>query len=162
MRDFAVCLFGHRDLDDLREVYDRLYKLVSRLIGAEESLTFFVGRNGEFDECAASVIKRAQKELDRKNSELILVLPYSVADIEYYEKYYDCVIIPENLHGVHPKSAITAKNRWMIDRSDMVIVCARREHGGAYAAMKYAEQKNKRVINIYGDSFGESGDFSCI
>ena len=82
-------------------------------------------------------------------NDITLVLPYTVADIEYYEKYYDSVIIPESLYGAHPKFAITLKNRWMIERSDLVIIYAERESGGAYAAMKYAKKLNKKIINIY-------------
>ena len=78
-----------------------------------------------------------------------MVLPYTVADLEYYEKYYDSIIIPESLHGAHPKAAITLKNRWMIEQSDLVMIYVEREKGGAYAAMKYAEKLNKRIINLY-------------
>lgn len=83
-----------------------------------------------------------------ENNDITLVLPYMVADLEYYEKYYDSIIIPESVYGVHPKSAITLKNRWMIEQSDLVIVYVARKKGGAYTAMKYAEKLNKNVINI--------------
>ena len=85
-----------------------------------------------------------KKEAKKESSDITLVLPYPIADIEYYEKYYDSIIIPECLHGSHPKSAITLKNRWMIEQSNLVIVYVERNIGGAYNAMKYAEKLNKK------------------
>ena len=146
---FTVSLFGHREINDLRRLRDCLASIIKELIQAEPYVSFLIGRNGEFDEYAASVIKHTQKEVGKENNDITLVLPYTVADIEYYEKYYDSVIIPESLYGAHPKFAITLKNRWMIERSDLVIIYAERESGGAYAAMKYAKKLNKKIINIY-------------
>ena len=89
-----------------------------------------------------------RKESGEENSEIILVLPYTVANIEYYEKYYDDIIIPDRVYSAHPKSAIILRNRWMIESSDLVVVYVEHKTGGAYTAMKYAEKLNKRIINI--------------
>lgn len=148
MNVFTVSLFGHREIDDLRQVDALLFPLVKELLRSKPYVEFFIGRSGEFDEYAASVIKRVQNEIGKENSEIILVLPYTVADVEYYEKYYDGVIIPENACNAHPKSAIAIKNRWMIECSDLVIVYVKRNHGGAYTAMKYAERLHKNVWNL--------------
>ncbi len=148
---FTVSLFGHREIDNLWRINEQLISIIRELVETKEYVVFLIGRNGEFDEYAASVIKSIRKEIGKENSEITLVLPYTVADIEYYEKYYDSIIIPDSVYGVHPKSAITLKNRWMVDQSQLVIVYVEREKGGAYTAMKYAEKVNKRVINIYTD-----------
>ena len=122
--------------------------MIKELIQTKPYVSFLIGRNGEFDEDAASVIKHAQKELGKENNDITLVLPYAVARLAYYEKYYDNIVIPERLYGVHPKSAITLKNRWMVDMSDLVIAYVERTNGGAYEALKYAEKRNKKIINI--------------
>ena len=67
---------------------------------------------------------------------------------EYYNCMYDDIIIPDELAFVHYKSAITKRNRWMIDNSDVVIVYVIRNHGGAYDAMRYAERQNKTIIRV--------------
>ena len=67
---------------------------------------------------------------------------------EYYEKYYDNILIPESIDGAHPKLAITLKNRWMVEQSDLVIVNVEDNKGGAYMAMKYAEKINRKIVNI--------------
>ena len=149
MSIFTVSLFGHREIDDLWRLNDQLTPIIKELIQTKSYIVFLIGRNGEFDEYAASVIKLVQRELGKENSDMSLVLPYKVSDIEYYEKYYDSIVIPESLFGAHPKSAITLKNRQMIEQSDLVIVYVKHNKGGAYTAMKYAEKLNKKVINLY-------------
>lgn len=145
---YTVSLFGHRRIEDLRLLDARLTPLITELIQAKSYVVFLVGRNGEFDEYVASVIKRAQKVVGKETSDIILVLPYKVADVEYYEEYYDSIVIPRCVHGVHFKRAITLKNRWMVEQSDLSIFYVEREKGGAYAAMKYAEDLNKEMINL--------------
>ena len=148
MNIFTVSLFGHRTIEDLRRLNEPLVPIIKELIRTKGYVSFLIGRNGEFDEYAASVIKHAQNEVGKQNSDITLVLPYTVADLEYYEKYYDNIIIPESVYGVHPKSAITVKNRWMIEQSDLVIFYVERDKGGAYTAMKYAKKLNKDMIHL--------------
>ena len=148
MKIYTVSFFGHRKLYNLRQTDERLYPLIKELIQTKPYVAFLIGRHGEFDEYVASVIKRAQKEIGSDNNDLTLVIPYTVADIEYYEKYYDNVIIPEPVEGAYPKLAITLRNRWMVEQADLVIVNVEHSKGGAYTAMKYAEKNNKKIINL--------------
>ena len=69
-------------------------------------------------------------------------------DIEYYEDYYDEIVIPKAIGKAHPKAAITLRNRWMVDTADLVIAYIEHEQGGAYEAVKYANTLGKRVINL--------------
>lgn len=41
---------------------------------------------------------------------------------EYYAAIYDDIIIHEELADIHYKAAIKARNRWMIDNSDIVLI----------------------------------------
>ena len=143
---YRVAFFGHRRIYDTKSIEEKLEPILTELLIGKEYVEFYVGRNGDFDELVASLIKRAQKRTDRQNSMLILTLPYTVKDVEYYEEYYDEVIIP--IEKAHPKSAITLRNRWMTDMSDVVISYIERKEGGAYTAVKYAERLNKKVINL--------------
>lgn len=79
---------------------------------------------------------------------MTLVLPYPDKDMEYYDDYYDSVMIPECVHRTHPKGAITKRNRWIVEESDLVVCYVEREEGGAYTAMKYAKKLGKEIINI--------------
>ena len=148
MDTLTVSLFGHREIEEEKTLSDQLTPYIVELLQSKKYVVFLIGRNGEFDELAASIIKSVRKEKGEENNELTLVLPYPVADLEYYEKYYDHIIIPEFLRRVHPKASIVLRNRWMIEQSDLVIAYAERRKGGAYAAMKYAERKSKPTIRI--------------
>ena len=67
---------------------------------------------------------------------------------EYYTALYDDIMIPNELADIHPKAAIKARNRWMIDSSDIVFVYTIRNYGGAYEAKRYSEQNEKEIIFI--------------
>jgi len=142
---YRVALFGHRDFCQHKRLDDKLYPLVKEVLRTKDFVEIYIGRDGEFDIYAASVIKRVQMVMGSENSELNLVLPYVRKDIEYYEKYYDRVSIPIS---AHPKIAITKRNEWVVEQADLVICYVERKKGGAYTAMKYAETLGKAVLNL--------------
>ena len=142
---YRVALVGHRDFCQHKRLDDTLFPLIKDLLRTKAFVEIYIGRDGEFDVYAASIIKRAQTALGAENSELNLVLPYVRKDIEYYEKYYDRVSIPIS---AHPKLAITKRNEWMVEQADIVICYIERKKGGAYAAIRYAETLGKTVLNI--------------
>ena len=147
---YRVAFFGHRRIYNIREIEEKLVPILSELILTKEYVEFYIGRNGDFDEFVASVIKRVQKQLDRGNNVMILTLPYTVKDIEYYADYYDEIVISDAIGRAHPKAAITLRNRWMAEICDLIICYIEREEGGAYAAVKYAWKKDKKILNVCG------------
>ena len=140
---YRVALFGHRDFCAHRRLDDTLYLYLKELLRTKPFVEIYIGRDGEFDRYAASVVKRVQNAMGKENSELNLVLPYIKKDIEDFEKYYDRVIIPIS---AHPKLAITKRNEWMAENADIVICYIECESGGAYTAMKYAERLDKMIV----------------
>ena len=150
MFPYRVSFFGHRTLYSIRDLEKKLEDIVDTLIRNHQFVEFYVGRNGDFDISVASVIKRVQHRVGEETCALILTLPYVVKDIEYYEKYYGEVIVP--VEGKqHFKAAITKRNEWMIENSDLVITYVQENSGGAYKAMKYAQSKGVKVLNIGND-----------
>ena len=151
---YTVSLFGHRIIEDYITVESKLYELL-RIIMQKETreIEFLVGRNGDFDLMAASVIRKLKKETANENAFLTLVLPYETAElrnnIESFENYYDSIEICEASADCNFKYAIVARNKDMVDRSDMVVVYVKNESGGAYQSLKYAEKNQKRIINLY-------------
>ena len=145
---YHVSFIGNRQVEHFIEVEEQLTKIVKDLIRSKEFVEFYIGRNGDFDILAASVIKRAQENYGKSNNSLILVIPYPIADLEYMEKYYDEIWYPDELHGVHYKSAITKRNEWFVEHSDLLIAYVTKDHGGAYDCMKKAQQKNVTVAQI--------------
>lgn len=144
-----VCsAFGHREVYE--NIEDEIDKIINELIENHNINTFFTGGMGAFDGIFSSAVRRAQKH--NPDIKLILVKPYFSAELNRhksnYQARYSSVIVPDVLIDVHYKSAITKRNKWMIDNSDYCICYVSRDFGGAYTAMKYAEKKGKLYINL--------------
>lgn len=152
MNIYTVSFFGHRKIENPTEIEKRLDKLLYNIITKKEYVEFLIGREGEFDLLAASVIRRAVKNYGCGNTSFILVLPYMKAayrdnKCEYLE-YYDEIEVCTESSEVHYKSAIQVRNRSMVDRSDLVICCIQRNIGGAYKTVQYAENRDCRIVNL--------------
>lgn len=145
---YRVSFLGHREVHDFKAVEEKLTKIISQLIQTKEFVEFQIGRNGEFDIVAASCIKRVQKSIGNQNSAMTLVLPYPVADMEYYEKFYDQIFIPEEAERAHYKSAILKRNEWLVKNSELIIAYVHRDTGGAAKALKFAEMTRVKIIRI--------------
>lgn len=145
---YRIVLFGHHDFCEERMLDKILCSLLIDLIRKKDFVEIYVGRNGDFDIYAASLVKNVQKAMGKGNNEFICVLPYRVKDIENYEEYYDSVIIPECIEKTHPKAAITKRNRWMVEQANILICYVKREKGGAYTALKYAKKLKKKIFNL--------------
>ncbi len=148
---FTVSFFGHREIDRYREIERQVESLVLKLIEEKDYVDFLVGRNGEFDQIAATAVRHA-KESYRGNSSLIWVMPYEMAEYrenkKAYDQYYDEVETCPESDGSFPKAAYQIRNRSMVDRSDLVIFYVTHTHGGAFQTMQYAKSIGKSCINI--------------
>ena len=143
----VCCGFGHRHIyEDINSRVD------SAIINALEKgcSVFYTGAMGDFDNMFSSAVRKAKHIYP--NIKLICIKPYMTADIntkkEYYNTFYDDVIIPKEIIGKHYKSAITARNKWMVDKSDIIIGYTVRNYGGAYTALMYASKTEKNLIVI--------------
>ena len=144
---YRIAFVAHREIHDVRRLEEELEQIAKDAIFLHDFVEFYLGRNGEFDLLAASVIKRVQKSTDRKNSALILVLPYHVKDEEYYASYYDELCYP-NAPSVHYRAAITKRNEFMIDHADLLVAFVETTSGGAYTAMRYAEKQGVKIYRL--------------
>ena len=144
----ACCGFGHRQV--FSNITEQLDKAV--LDAAEKGCEiFYTGAMGDFDDLFSSAVRKAKR--CNPNIKLICVKPYMTQDInengEYLYSLYDDIIIPTELTDVHYKAAITKRNQWIIQNSEMVIVYTVRNYGGAYKAMKYAQKNNKTIMDLH-------------
>lgn len=147
MQIYRITFIGHRIIYGHYHLEDKIEEIVKDKLRTKEYVELYVGRNGDFDISSASAVKRAQKAIGHHNSSLILTLPYSVKDEEYYEKFYDEITYPID-NRTHFKAAITARNKWMVDNADLLIAFVENEEGGAYNTLKYAEKKGVQIINL--------------
>lgn len=152
MELFTVAFFGHRYIDNMFAVEERLEEIIRSLMRDKEYVDFVVGRNGDFDQYVSSTVLRCKKNYRDDNSSLVLVLPYASAEYannqDYYEEYYDDIEVSFEASKAHPKAAIQIRNREMVDRADLIVCYIERKNGGAYKTIQYAEKIGKPIINI--------------
>lgn len=149
---YTVSFFGHREIDRLFEVEERIYEIVCDLLRTKEYVVFLVGRDGEFDGRAAAAVRRAKRNIRDDNSELTWVMAYPMAEYrnnqKEYEDFYDNIELCEASANAYPKAAIQIRNRSIIDRSNLVICYIDHKSGGACQSVKYAEKSKKTVVNV--------------
>ena len=150
---YTVSFFGHRAIyDNIISIENKLENIVRDLLWSKEYVEFLVGRNGDFDRIVSSTICRCKREYRDDNSAHILVLPYLTAEYrnneEYFEDYYDEIEISEKASGGHYKAAFQARNRDMVDRSDLVVFYIDHFSGGAYQTYRYTLEQEKEIINL--------------
>ena len=151
----TVCAFaGHREAYS-PDLDQRVTAAIEDVLKSDNSFVFYTGDMGEFDKKCSSAVraaKRRHRELDIK---LVLVLPYMTnrlnTDKEFYETYYDDITVPIESQAVHYKAAITQRNHWMVEQSDYLIAYVRRDYGGAYTTLRYANRLKKSIINLAAD-----------
>lgn len=149
---FMVSFFGHREIENRWEIAKYLTNEIENLIRTKDYVEFLVGRDGEFDILAASMIKTAQEKLDCGNSSLVLILPHETKEFRdnkaSFERYYNEIEICEEASAAHFKGQFQVRNRLMVERSALVICYVEHQSGGAFQAVKYARKLKKRVYNI--------------
>ena len=145
---YRIAFIGHRETYGHYRLEDQIEQIARDKLYEKEYVEFYVGRNGDFDISVASAIKRAQNAVGHHNSCLILLQPYPMRDDEYYEKFYDEVQYPVSFK-TYPKSAITKRNKWMVDNSELLVAFVEEgRKGGALTTLKYAEKKGVPIINL--------------
>ena len=149
MQVYTVSFFGHRRLCDPIRIERRLEEVIKELLLTRQYVEFLVGRDGDFDIIAASVIHRCKRKYRDDNSSLVWVLPYMTADFrdneEFYQEYYDDI---EVFSGTHYKSAFQQRNRDMVNLSHLAIFAVNKAEGGAYSTMKYAAAQGIDSFNL--------------
>lgn len=152
MDRFTVSFFGHRQIDDPLIIEEKLENIIQELLQTKEYVEFLIGRDGEFDQLAASVIRRCRRTVRDDNSALVLVLPYTAAECRNkfgaVHKYYDEIEVCAASAEMHFKAAHQARNRSMVDRSDLVVFYVCHSFGGAYRTRKYAASSGSKYLDL--------------
>ena len=138
-----VCtFFGHKDTP--KEIEPTLRSTLIDLIENKNVNVFYVGNNGNFD----TMIRRQLEDLSQTYP-----ITYSVV-LAYLptakNKYDDLThtIYPEGLETVPRRFAISWRNKWMIQQSEVVVTYVTHNFGGAAQFKELAEQLQKMVVNL--------------
>ncbi|MBP5428913.1 MAG: DUF1273 family protein [Clostridia bacterium] len=133
--------FGHHDCPD--SIKGELQDAIKRKIEEGVNL-FYIGNHGRFDAMALSCLRELIKEYPEIS--YAVVLAYLPTERNGYTDRE--TVFPEGIESIPRRFAIDYRNRWMIDRADVVIAHVTHAWGGAAKYVRYAERKVKRIVYL--------------
>ena len=141
-----VTFCGHSQFVKTDERERQLLAFLEDTIG-DTPTEFFLGGYGSFDAFAYSCCKKYQ--ITHPNTSLVYITPYlSCKDSSKDQStQYDVIIYPE-IESIPLRYAISHRNRWMVEKADLVIAYINHKSGGAYQTYRHAISKNKVIFNI--------------
>ncbi|MEA5057272.1 MAG: SLOG family protein [Anaerotignum propionicum] len=160
----SLCFSGHRSErlpqsnEEMEKLKLHLWEKVDKAI--ENGIdTFYFGACYGFDLLCANVVlqrKRVIKLADPKTIKLIAVVPFEEQAKNWKESdreiYYDTLAQCDEvitLSTRYTQGCYHERNRYMVDHSNKLICYHDGSSGGTAYTVKYAEQKQLQIINLY-------------
>ena len=141
-----VCtFFGHRDCPSSIEF--KLREVLIDLIENHAVDTFYVGQQGSFDGIVRYVLKELVSIYPHIRYAIVLERLPLQRD-EYDTRDFSDTMLPEGIENVHPRFAISWRNKWMIKQSDYVVTYITHSWGGAAQFAEMAERQKKSIIRL--------------
>ena len=141
----TVTFCGHSDFVPSTAMEARLLSVLASQVG-DSPAELLLGGYGNFDRFALRCGKIFQQT--HPSVSLIYVTPYMVTERQTsVGAEYDGIVYPP-LENVPPRYAILHRNRYMVERADLVIACITRSRGGAYQTYLHARRQGKTMINL--------------
>jgi len=144
----TVTFCGHSDFSFKDSDKEKLKDLLIKLVVKFPTCKFYLGGYGNFDALCFSTLKEIKK--DFPNIELIFITPYlnnNYGKLNLAKNQYDNIIFPP-LENSLPKFAISKRNEWMVDNSDLLIAFVHHGFGGASKTLDYAKRKKVNYYNL--------------
>jgi len=142
MKKQTVTFFGHKDTT--KETEPTLRATLVNLIENHNAVNFYVGNNGNFDIMVRHVLEELSVIYPIQYFVVMAYLPVQ----KYEDENLKNTILPEGIETVPKRFAISCRNKWMIDHSDIVVTYVTRNFGGASQFKELAERKGKQVIDL--------------
>ena len=138
-----VCtFFGHKDTP--KEIEPTLRTTLVDLIENHGATEFYVGNNGNFD----TMVRRQLENLSQTYPITYnVVLAYIPTKKSEYDDYTN-TILPEGIETAPKRFAISYRNKWMIQHSDVVVTYVTHSFGGAAQFKEIAVKQGKTVIEL--------------
>lgn len=141
----ACTFFGHRDCPS--SIKPKLREVLIDLIEKHAVDMFYVGQQGAFDGIVHSVLKELASVYPHIRYAVVLErLPLKRS--EFDTRDYSDTMLPEGAESVHPRFAISWRNKWMIKQSDYVVAYITHSWGGAAQFIDLAAKWKKAIIYI--------------
>ena len=141
----TCCFFGHKDTPS--SMYQKLEEAVEKVIVEDGVSSFLVGNQGQFDSMALSALRKLKLKYPHINYNVVLA--YMPVEKEMWSPYkYGETMLPEGIESVHPRYAISWRNKWLVNESDVVICYITHGWGGAARYVEMAVKKQKVIIHL--------------
>ena len=138
----TATFFGHKDTP--KEIEPTLRSTLIDLIENKNVTVFYVGNNGNFD----AMVRRQLEELSHTYPiTYSVVLAYLPTKKSEYDDSTN-TIYPEGLETVPKRFAISYRNKWMIQQSDIVVTYVTHGFGGAVQFKNLAKRQGKTIIEV--------------
>ena len=138
--EMTCTFFGHHDCPEA--IKPRLREVLTDLIENQSVRMFYVGNKGAFDRTVRAVLRELKREYPIDYAVVLERLPVK-PDGDHSD-----TLLPEGIETVPPRFAIPWRNRWMLDRSDTVVVYITHDWGSAARFYELALRRGKTVINL--------------
>lgn len=136
-----VCtFFGHRDTP--KEIEPTLRSTLIDLIENKNVNLFYVGNHGNFDAMVRRQLEDLSKTYPIKYYVVLAYMPGKSAEPDEH------TILPEGIETIPKRFAIFYRNKWMLNKSDIVVTYVTRNFGGAAQFKKMAENQGNFTINL--------------
>lgn len=106
---------------------------------------FLVGNQGQFDGMVRTCLKSLQKQYPEIRYSVVLA--YLPTKKREFEDFSDAMY-PEGIESVHPRYAISWRNRYLLGRADICLCYVNYTFGGAYKFAHMAKTRGLTVINL--------------
>ena len=142
----SVCtFFGHSDCPST--VAPKLRSVLIELIENHGVDVFYVGNQGNFDRMVRSALKELAEIYPHIRYAVVLAYMPGKRD-SLTDFNYKNTLLPEGIETVHPRFAISWRNKWMIKQSDYVVIYITHSWGGAAQFAELAGRQRKVIINL--------------
>ena len=138
----TVTFFGHKDTP--KEIEPTLRTTLVDLIENHGATEFYVGNNGNFD----TMVRRQLENLSQTYPITYnIVLAYIPTKKSEYDSFTN-TLLPEGIETIPKRFAISYRNKWMVEQSDVVVTYVTHSFGGAAQFKTMAERQGKTVIEL--------------
>ena len=132
--------FGHRDAP--KEIEPALRLTLIDLIENKNATVFYVGNHGNFD----AMVRRQLEDLSKTYPiKYYVVLAYMPSKNDEPNEH---TILPEGIETVPRRFAFNFRNKWMLDKADIVVTYVTSPSSGSGKFKDFAERYRKLMVNI--------------
>lgn len=163
-KTYSCCFTGYRphkypfSFDGVDPAYLEMENALTETVFSlpkEGFCTFYTGAAMGFDLMAAETVLLCRKALGKGIVKLVCVVPFLGQENSYTPEWkarYDRVLAAADevitLSEVYTRDCYQKRNRYMVDRSDLVLTWFDGQSGGTKNTLSYAKRQGRRILNL--------------